>query len=90
MTKGELVAILAETTGMTKKDCHKALNGLIEIITDELKDGGSVALTGFGTFSVSKRNPRTGRNPQTGEPIDIPASRAPKFKAGKVLKNAVG
>ncbi len=90
MNKGHLVTKLAETTGMTKADAQKALNGVIGIISDELKGGGNVALTGFGTFSVAERKARSGRNPQTGEPIDIPASRAPKFKAGKLLKEAVG
>ena len=90
MTKTQLVARLAETNGMTKAEAQKALNGVINIISDELKNGGSVTLTGFGTFSVAERKARTGRNPQTGQPIDIPAARVPKFKAGKVLKEYVG
>lgn len=90
MNKTEMVARLAEKTGTTQKDAQKALDGVIGIISDELKDGGSVTLTGFGTFSIAERKPRTGRNPRTGEPLDIPAARVPKFKAGKVLKNAVG
>jgi DNA-binding protein HU-beta len=89
MNKTDMVTKLAEKNGMTKKDAQKALNSLIEIISDEIKDGGRVALTGFGTFSIAERKPRTGRNPQTGQPIDIPAARVPKFKAGKVLKESV-
>jgi DNA-binding protein HU-beta len=89
MNKTEMIAKLAEKNGMTKKDAQKALEGLIEIISDEIKDGGSVILTGFGTFSIAERKPRTGRNPQTGQPIDIPAARVPKFKAGKQLKDVV-
>lgn len=90
MNKTEMVSKLAESTGMTKADSQKALDGVIGIISDELKDGGTVTLTGFGTFTVAERKPRTGRNPQTGQPIDIPASRVPRFKAGKVLKDVVG
>jgi DNA-binding protein HU-beta len=66
MNKTEMIAKLAEKNGMTKKDAQKALEGLIEIISDEIKDGGSVTLTGFGTFPVADRKPRIGRNPQTG------------------------
>ena len=90
MKKAGMVDRLAEVTGMSKKDAQKALDGMIEIITGELKSGGNVTLTGFGSFSVAERKARTGRNPQTGEQIDIPAARVPKFKAGKVLKDAVG
>lgn len=89
MTKGQLVAKLAESTGMTKTDAQRALDGVIKTITDELKEGGSIALTGFGSFSVTERKARTGRNPQNGESINIPAARVPKFKAGKLLKDAV-
>jgi DNA-binding protein HU-beta len=89
MNKTEMIAKLAEKNGMTKKDAQKALEGLIEIISDEIKDGGSVTLTGFGTFAVVDRQVRIGRNPQTGEPIDIPAKRVPKFKAGKGLREVV-
>ncbi len=89
MNKTEFVSRLAEQNGMTKADADRALKGVIEIISQELKNGGSVVLTGFGTFSVGERAPRKGRNPQTGQPIDIPASRAAKFKAGKALKDAV-
>ena len=90
MKKAEMVSKLAESTGMTKKDAQKALAGVLNIISNELKAGGTVTLTGFGTFSVAERKARTGRNPQTGQPIDIPAARVPRFKAGKVLKESVG
>ncbi len=90
MNKTELTAKLAEKTGLTKALAADALNGVIEIITDQMKDGDKVILTGFGTFSVSERASRTGRNPQTGAEITIPAARVPKFKAGKVLKESVG
>ncbi|RQD66698.1 MAG: HU family DNA-binding protein [Desulfonatronovibrio sp. MSAO_Bac4] len=86
MNKQEMVAKLAEKAQMTKADAQKALDGVVKIISDELKDGGKVILTGFGSFSVTERKARTGRNPQNGEPINIPASRVPKFKAGKNLK----
>ncbi|MFP4110047.1 MAG: HU family DNA-binding protein [Desulfonatronovibrio sp.] len=89
MNKTELAAKLAERTGLTKAQAADALNGVIEIITDQMKDGDKVILTGFGTFSVGERAPRTGRNPQTGAEMTIPAARVPKFKAGKVLKEAV-
>jgi DNA-binding protein HU-beta len=88
MTKGQLVAKLAESTGMTKTDAQRALDGVIKTITDELKEGEH-SLTGFGSFSVTERKARTGRNPQNGESINIPAARVPKFKAGKLLKDAV-
>ncbi|MFP4236358.1 MAG: HU family DNA-binding protein [Desulfonatronovibrio sp.] len=89
MNKTELAAKLAERTRLTKAQAADALNGVIEIITDQMKDGDKVILTGFGTFSVGERAPRTGRNPQTGAEMTIPAARVPKFKAGKVLKEAV-
>ncbi len=89
MNKTELTAKLAERTGLTKAQAADALNGVIEIITDQIKDGDKVILTGFGTFSVAERAPRTGRNPQTGMQMTIPAARVPKFKAGKTLKEAV-
>ena len=90
MNKTQLVSRLAQDTGMTKADADKALNGIIQIISEQMKSGDKIILTGFGTFSVGERAPRTGRNPQTGQPIDIPARRVAKFKAGKVLKDAVG
>ncbi|RQD61836.1 HU family DNA-binding protein [Desulfonatronovibrio magnus] len=89
MQKTQFIANLAEKTGFTKADADKALNGVLEIITEQLKQGDKVTLTGFGTFSVGERAPRKGRNPQTGDPIDIPAARVPKFKAGKALKDEV-
>ncbi|NLC70452.1 MAG: HU family DNA-binding protein [Desulfuromonadaceae bacterium] len=89
MTKVELVNAIAEKAELTKADAEKALKAVIDSITKALADGDKVALVGFGTFSVSERAARTGKNPQTGEKIQIQASRVPKFKAGKVLKDAV-
>ena len=90
MNKTEMVAKLAEENGMTKADAKKYLEAVINIIKNQLKDGDSVVLKDFGTFSAIERNVRIGRHPQTGEPIDIPAARVPKFKAGKLLKEYVG
>lgn len=89
MNKTELVAAMAEQAEMTKKDAEKALTAFTEVVAKELKNGGKVQLVGFGTFEVSERSAREGRNPQTGETMKIAASKAPKFKAGKVLKNQV-
>ena len=89
MNKAELVAAIAEKAELSKKDSEKALKAAIEAITAELKKGQKVQLVGFGTFEVTKRPARTGRNPQTKKAIKIPASKAPKFKAGKALKDAV-
>lgn len=89
MTKGELVDAIAGAAGITKVDAEKALNAFTEAVTKSLKKGDSVGLVGFGTFSVSKRKARKGRNPQTGKEINIPAAKVPKFKAGKGLKDAV-
>lgn len=89
MNKTQFVSRLAEKTKLSKAEAERALNGVIEIITEQLKGGDKVNLTGFGSFSVGERAPRTGRNPQTGQPIDIPAARVPKFKAGKILKDSV-
>lgn len=89
MNKTQLTSKLAEKTGMTKGKAGDALNGIIEIITEELKGGGKVILTGFGSFSTVQKKARTGRNPQTGKKISIPACQAPKFKAGKLLKDAL-
>ncbi len=89
MNKSELVAAVAEKAGLQKKDADKAIAAFAEVITDALKAGDKVSLVGFGTFEVSERGPRTGRNPQTKETIEIPASKAPKFKAGKALKDAI-
>ena len=89
MNKADLVAAIAEKAELSKKDSEKALKAAIEAITAELKAGRKVQLVGFGTFEVTKRPARTGRNPQTNKAIKIPASKAPKFKAGKALKDAV-
>ena len=89
MNKTELVAAMAEQAEMTKKDAEKALTAFTGVVAKELKSGGKVQLVGFGTFEVSERSAREGRNPQTGEPMKIDASKAPKFKAGKALKDEV-
>ncbi|MBI3753544.1 MAG: HU family DNA-binding protein [Deltaproteobacteria bacterium] len=89
MTKGELVDAMAGAAGITKVAAEKALNAFTEAVTKSLKKGDTVSLVGFGTFSVSKRKARKGRNPQTGKEINIPAAKVPKFKAGKGLKDAV-
>jgi DNA-binding protein HU-beta len=86
MSKTELVAAIAEKTGLTKKDSEAAVNAFIGTVTEQLKKGEKVQLIGFGTFEVSERATRTGRNPQTGADMTIAASKAPKFKAGKALK----
>ena len=89
MNKAELVAVIAEKAGISKKDAEAALKAFTETVSEELAKGEKVTLIGFGTFEVSERGERTGRNPQTGEEMKIAASKAPKFKAGKVLKDAV-
>ncbi len=89
MNKAELVDSIAEETGLTKKDSEAALKAFINSVSKELKMGGSVQLVGFGTFEVGKRAARTGRNPKTGEALKIKASKTPKFKAGKALKDLV-
>jgi len=89
MNKSELIDAIAEETGLTKKDSESALKAFINTIGKELKKGGSVQLVGFGTFEVGKRAARVGRNPKTGENIKIKASKSPKFKAGKALKDLV-
>lgn len=89
MNKAELVAAMAAEAELSKKDSEKALKAFIEVVTNELKKGEKVQLVGFGTFEVAKRNARTGKNPQTGKAIKIPACKAPKFKAGKALKETV-
>jgi DNA-binding protein HU-beta len=89
MNKSELVSALAAKTLMSKKDSEKLLNAFVGVVTDELAKGGKVQLVGFGTFEVAERAAREGRNPQTGKPMKLPASKAPKFKAGKVLKDKV-
>lgn len=89
MNKTELVAAIAEQTELSKKDAEKALKAFTDIVADELKKGEKVQLVGFGTFEVSERAAREGRNPQTGKTMKIAACKAPKFKAGKALKDAV-
>jgi DNA-binding protein HU-beta len=89
MTKAEFVGKIAEKTGFTKVDAEKAVNAFLETITETLQAGEKVAFTGFGSFEVTEREAREGRNPQTGETMHIKASKTPKFKAGKGLKDAV-
>jgi len=89
MNKGELVEKIAEGADITKASAGRALDSLISSITEELAGGGDVALVGFGTYKVNDRAARTGRNPQTGAEIQIAAAKAPAFKAGKALKDAV-
>lgn len=89
MTKADLVNAMAEKAGLSKADAEKALAAFTNVVTDALKAGDKVALVGFGTFSVGDRAARTGKNPQTGAQINIPAAKTPKFKAGKALKDAV-
>ncbi len=89
MTKTELIDKISSGAGLTKADAEKALNATLNAIKSALKKGQKVALVGFGTFSVAKRKARKGRNPQTGEELRIPATKVPKFTAGKSLKEAV-
>ncbi len=89
MNKNDLVAAVAGRTGLSKSDSAKAIEGMVDAVTEALKGGGEVRLVGFGTFSVSHRKATTGRNPRTGEKIDIAATNVPKFKSGKALKAAV-
>ena len=87
MNKTELVAAMAEQTNLSKKDAEAALKAFIDVVSEELKKGEKVQLVGFGTFEVSERAAREGRDPQTGETMEIKASKTPKFKAGKALKD---
>jgi len=89
MTKSELVSAIAEESGLTKTDAAAALDATVSVITNALSKGDQVTIIGFGTFKVGERSARTGRNPQTGQTIQIPASKTPKFTAGKALKDAV-
>ena len=89
MNKTELISAMSENANMSKVDTEKALKAFIDTVTEELKNGGKVQLVGFGTFEVAERAERQGRNPKTGEAITIPASKSPKFKAGKALKDIV-
>ena len=88
MNKTELVAAIAEKTELSKKD-EKALKAFVDVVAEELKKGEKIQLVGFGTFEVSERPAREGRNPRTGETMTIAASKAPKFKAGKALKDSI-
>ena len=89
MNKTELVAAVAEQADISKKDAEKALKAFVDVVTEEMKKGEKVQLVGFGTFEVRERAAREGRNPQTGKTMKIEACKAPKFKAGKALKDAV-
>ncbi len=89
MNKNDLVAAVAGSSSLSKADAAKAVDGVFDSITSALQSGSEVRLVGFGTFSVANRKATTGRNPRTGEAIQIPASRQPKFKAGTGLKTAV-
>ena len=89
MNKTELITAIAESADISKKDSEKALKAFVDVVTEELKKGEKVQLVGFGTFEVSERAAREGRNPQTGKTMKIEACKAPKFKAGKALKDAI-
>lgn len=89
MNKNDLIAAVSDNAGLSKADAGKAVDAVFDSITGSLKSGTEVRLVGFGTFSVTRRQASQGRNPRTGDPIQIPASNQPKFKAGKGLKDAV-
>jgi len=89
MNKTELVAAMAAKADLSKKDAEAALKAFTDVVAEQLKKGEKIQLVGFGTFEVSKRSARSGRNPRTGETMKIAASKAPKFKAGKALKDTV-
>ena len=89
MNKADLVAAMAEKAGVSKKDAEASLKAFTDVVAEELKKGEKIQLVGFGTFEVTERAAREGRNPLTGEKMQIKASKAPKFKAGKALKDAV-
>ena len=89
MNKQELIAAVANTSGLAKGDASRAVEAVFDTISAQLRKGDEVRLVGFGTFAVSKRKASTGRNPRTGEPMTIKASSQPKFKAGKVLKDSL-
>ena len=89
MNRTELISAMSEKSELTKVDTEKALKAFIDTVTEELKNDGKVQLVGFGTFEVTERAERNGRNPKTGEAITIPASKSPKFKAGRSLKDIV-
>jgi len=89
LNKNDLIAAVSGNTDLSKADATKAVDGVLAAVTSSLESGNEVRLVGFGTFSVANRAASTGRNPRTGEAIQIPASKQPKFKAGKALKDAV-
>ncbi|MEH2943974.1 HU family DNA-binding protein [Lachnospiraceae bacterium KK002] len=89
MNKAELIAAMSEKAELSRKDAEKALKAFTDVVTEELQKGEKIQLVGFGTFEVSERAARTGRNPQSGAEMVIPASKAPKFKAGKALKDMI-
>ena len=89
MNRTELVAAMAEVSGVSKKDTEAVLKAFTEVVSNELKKGEKIQLIGFGTFEVSERAAREGRNPATGEAMQISAAKAPKFKAGKALKDMI-
>ena len=89
MNKTELINVVKEKTGLSKKDAEQAVNAMLDTVTEELVKGGKVQIVGFGTFEVKERPARTGRNPATGETIEIAASKAPAFKVGKTFKSAI-
>ncbi|MFG6666662.1 HU family DNA-binding protein [Halomonas sp. HNIBRBA4712] len=89
MNKSELIEAIAASADIPKAAATRALDAMVESVTDSLKKGESVSLVGFGTFAIKERAARTGRNPQTGQPIQISAAKVPNFKAGKALKDAV-
>jgi DNA-binding protein HU-beta len=89
LNKNDLIAAVMNDASLSKRDASNAVDGVFSAITDALKGGQEVRLVGFGTFSVAHRAASQGRNPRTGEPIEIPASKQPKFKAGKALKDSV-
>lgn len=89
MNKTEFIAAIADKTELSKKDAEKAVKAFVDVVTEELKKGEKIQLVGFGTFEISERAAREGRNPQTGETMTIAASKSPKFKAGKALKDAM-
>jgi DNA-binding protein HU-beta len=89
VNKSELIEAIAASADIPKAAATRALDAMVESVTDSLKNGDSVSLVGFGTFAIKERAARTGRNPQTGQPIQISAAKVPSFKAGKALKDAV-
>ena len=89
MNKADLVAAMAEKAGVSKKDAEASLKAFTDVVAEELKKGEKIQLVGFGTFEVAERAARTGRNPQAGAEMTIAASKAPKFKAGKALKDSL-